>query len=222
MPRVNPLYMKSSSPGLALRSLPALEAIGSNSDLVARSDLGCEFGFTAERSWCRPPQGSTCHVIRRRLCLVYGLDGASRSKAFSSQGPRAFFFSHATTRISFEPPWREAPAHLDDIAAKAVTMLCYSRRLRLPEPFAGSHFSTDLLLMCANHFRLLQGEGERVLLSIGTSGRATFQQISLNASVGRHDEQTGTIPRGETSRALHGELNSSLPCATSRSKRHQT
>jgi len=32
--------MKSSSPGLALRSLPALEVIGSDSDLVARSDLG--------------------------------------------------------------------------------------------------------------------------------------------------------------------------------------
>ncbi len=38
MPRVIPLYMKSSSPGLALRSLPALEVIGSDSDLVAISD----------------------------------------------------------------------------------------------------------------------------------------------------------------------------------------
>ena len=122
------------------------------------------------------------------------------------------FFSHATTRISFEAPSREAPAHLNDIAAKAVTMLCYSRRLRLPEPFAGSHFSTDLLLMCANHFRPLQGEGERVLLGISTSGRATFEQISLNASVGRQDEQTNHIDSLEWRRplrALHGALNSS-------------
>ena len=57
MRRVIPPSMKSSPPGLALRSLPALEVIGSDSDLVARSDLGCEFGFTAERSWCRRPQG---------------------------------------------------------------------------------------------------------------------------------------------------------------------
>jgi hypothetical protein len=34
-----------------------------------------------------------CHVMRLRPCLVHGLDGASRSKALSSQGPRAFFFS---------------------------------------------------------------------------------------------------------------------------------
>ena len=30
-------------------------------------------------------------MIRLRPCLVHGLDGASRSKALSSQGPRAFF-----------------------------------------------------------------------------------------------------------------------------------
>src|SRR5207249_1615876 len=38
-----------------------------------------------------------------RPCLVHGLDGASRSKALSSQGPRAFFFSRAATRVMTEP-----------------------------------------------------------------------------------------------------------------------
>jgi hypothetical protein len=34
-------------------------------------------------------------VTRLRPCLVHGLDGSSRSKALSSQGPRAFVFSRA-------------------------------------------------------------------------------------------------------------------------------
>ena len=36
--------------------------------------------------------------MRLRPCLVHGLDGASRSKALSSQGPGAFFFSRAASR----------------------------------------------------------------------------------------------------------------------------
>jgi hypothetical protein len=46
--------MESSASALALRSLPALEVIGSDSDLVARSDLGCALGLAPEHSWrCR-------------------------------------------------------------------------------------------------------------------------------------------------------------------------
>jgi hypothetical protein len=37
--------------------------------------------------------------MRLRPCLVHGLDGSSRSKALSSQGPGAFYFC-AVTRIS--------------------------------------------------------------------------------------------------------------------------
>jgi hypothetical protein len=38
--------------------------------------------------------------MRLRPCLVHGLDGSSRSKALSSQGPGAFFFSRAVTPLT--------------------------------------------------------------------------------------------------------------------------
>jgi hypothetical protein len=45
-----------------------------------------------------------------RPCLVHGLDRASRSKALSSQGPRAFFFSRAATRVCSPSPLRPPSA----------------------------------------------------------------------------------------------------------------
>src|SRR5206468_9273610 len=42
--------------------------------------------------------------MRLRPCLVHGLDGASRSKALSSQGPGAFFFSRAATCVDDRTP----------------------------------------------------------------------------------------------------------------------
>ena len=43
-------------------------------------------------------------MIRRRPCLVHGLDGAPRSKALSSQESGAFFFSRAATRVCSSSP----------------------------------------------------------------------------------------------------------------------
>jgi len=57
----HPASMKSkASSALALRSLRALEVIGSDSDLVARSDLGCALGL-APSAASRHPQGTRLH-----------------------------------------------------------------------------------------------------------------------------------------------------------------
>ena len=44
-----------------------------------------------------------CLVMCLRSCLVHGLDGSSRSKALSSQGQGAFFFSRVATRVMTNP-----------------------------------------------------------------------------------------------------------------------
>ena len=56
--------------------------------------------MTAERSWCRRPQGLAVPCDSPTAMPRAWTGGGSRSEAFSSQGPRASFFLRATTRVT--------------------------------------------------------------------------------------------------------------------------
>src|ERR1700681_801063 len=69
-----------------------------------------------------------------RSCLVHGLDGSSRSKALSSQGQGAFFFSRVATRAMTEPF-----APLSAKVPRAGNFVLPRRRRVFPFVFGGGH-----------------------------------------------------------------------------------
>src|ERR1700675_5029636 len=85
--------------------------------------------------------------MRLRSCLVHGLDGASPSKALSSQGPGAFFFSSPAMCISVGPPSRGAILQLTASPLKAATITYESWQLHLLERFSFSTFQRPSCLL---------------------------------------------------------------------------